>query len=82
MYHAALSGLRNLALPGTLTKLVLFVLLTSSLPEQTKPQLFKDGVVDAAVKMLNCTMSFVQFKALGTLRLMTQKQGTSSVIYH
>ncbi|XP_065892600.1 rap1 GTPase-GDP dissociation stimulator 1-like isoform X2 [Dysidea avara] len=57
VYHAALSGLRNLALP-----------------EQTKPQLFKDGVVDAAVKMLNCTMSFVQFKALGTLRLMTQKQ--------
>ena len=43
--------------------------------DETKPILFKEGVVDAAIKKLQSTMSFVQFKALGTLRLLSQKQG-------
>ena len=31
--------------------------------------------MDVAIKKLQSTMSFVQFKSLGTLRLLSQKQG-------
>lgn len=76
MYHAALSALRNLALPGMLVMiLVLYIILYHFIVDETKPTLFKEGVVDAAIKKLQSTMSFVQFKALGTLRLLSQKQG-------
>ena len=50
-------------------------LVSFSSTDETKPILLKEGVVDAAIKKLQSTMSFVQFKALGTLRLLSQKQG-------
>ena len=85
VYHAALSALRNLSLPGmyACNSCVLLhypACSTISLcADETKPTLFKEGVVDAAIKKLQSTMSFVQFKALGTLRLLSQKQGTECV---
>ena len=53
--------------------LVLFSFIVAT--DETKSILLKEGVVDAAIKKLQSTMSFVQFKALGTLRLLSQKQG-------
>ena len=59
----------------------MILLLILLFVDETKPTLFKEGVVDAAIKKLQSTMSFVQFKALGTLRLLAQKQGIVGGMY-
>lgn len=59
----------------------MILLLILLFVDETKPALFKEGVVDAAIKKLQSTMSFVQFKALGTLRLLSQKQGIVGGMY-
>ena len=83
VHFAALSALRNLSLPGndvllhTLTHRLLHLSRILSISPATHKQLFlQEGVVDAALHALrHSSMAHVWFKALGTLRLLTDKQG-------
>ena len=53
------------------------IVLLFTVPNKLK--LFEMGIADGAIKHLKSKSPVVQFKALGTLRLMSDKQGTASV---
>ena len=52
------------------------IVLLFTVPNKLK--LFEMGIADGAIKHLKSKSPVVQFKALGTLRLMSDKQGAAS----
>lgn len=78
--HAGLSALRNLAIPGTARTPVKVRVgpQRSCASAANKVRMLEDGVTRRIKTLLRSDMPPVQFKLLGTLRMMVDGQGESS----
>ncbi|XP_071235815.1 rap1 GTPase-GDP dissociation stimulator 1-like isoform X1 [Salvelinus alpinus] len=83
--HAGLSALRNLAIPALLTRRTLssettVTLLLPGVSASNKVRMLEDGVTERIRTLLRSDMPPVQFKLLGTLRMMVDGQEDAAAL--